>query len=211
MAWDRTQPTDTTKLRNLGTVIRPNWEAIELAESTFQPQALNFTDRTVAGVAVNPTAIADTYISYCKTDSAGNSELFGIDDSSNIIQYSYGGRMGSPTTDLTVNTIHFGSATTNYGRNNIVQAFGQFNSAGTTIVAVNCTIVYVSTGIYQINFPSSLPTTNYVAVATPFNEGGVRLCKIDDKTTSNFRIYLYDGSNSAVDTGAFFMVVGGFS
>ncbi|NJO03299.1 MAG: hypothetical protein HC880_17905, partial [Bacteroidia bacterium] len=90
MAWDITQPTDTTKIRNLGIVIRPNWEAIQTADSTFKPLGLNFNDRTVAGVAVDPTAIADAYIMYCKTDTAGNSELFGINDTSGIIQFTQG-------------------------------------------------------------------------------------------------------------------------
>jgi hypothetical protein len=210
MAWDRTQPENTTKLRNVGTVIRPNWEAIELAESTFQPQAINFTDRTVAGVAVNPTAITDAFINYCKTDSAGNSELFGIDDSSNVIQYSYGGRLGSPTTNVTIGTINFGSSTVSYGHNNIIHAYGQFTGAGATVVASGCTIARVSKGIYQVSFSVVLPATTYVAVATPFNEGNVRMCKIDDKTTADFRIFIINENAAARDAGGFFMVCGGF-
>lgn len=89
-AFDPTQPTDVTKIRDLGVVIRPNWLAIQTADTTFQPQALNFTDRTVASIPVNPTAIADAYITYCKTDTAGNSELFGINESSQVIQFTKG-------------------------------------------------------------------------------------------------------------------------
>lgn len=211
MTWDRTQPENTTKLRNVGNVIRPNWEAIELADSTFQPEAINFTDRTVAGVPNNPVAITDAYISFSKTDAAGNTELFGIDESSNVIQFSYGGRMGGPATDLTVDTIRFGSSTTNYTRDNIIQAYGQFTSNGTTVVASGCTISRLATGVYQITFSSVLPTTNYVAVATAFNEGNARICKINDKTTSTFRLYINNEDNTAKDTGAFFMVCGGFA
>lgn len=90
MAWDPTQPEDTTKLRNLGVVIRPNWAAIQTGDSTFKPQALNFANRTVAGVPVDPTAIADTYITYAKTDAAGNTEMFAIDENSNVIQMTKG-------------------------------------------------------------------------------------------------------------------------
>jgi len=90
MAFDATEPTDTTKIRNLGTVIRPNWTAIQTADSSFKPNAINFTDRTVASIAVNPTAIADAYIAYCKTDASGNSELFGINDLSGVIQFTRG-------------------------------------------------------------------------------------------------------------------------
>ena len=90
MAWDPTEPTDTTKLRDLGIVIRPNWVAIQDADSTFKPHAINFTDRTVAALPVDPTAIPDAYITYCKTDAAGNSELFGINENSGIIQFTRG-------------------------------------------------------------------------------------------------------------------------
>ncbi len=90
MAWDVAEPQDTTKIRSLGTVIRPNWTAIEQAESTFKPIALNFANRTPDPAANDPTAIADTYIMYCKDDTGGDPELFGIDASSNIIQFTNG-------------------------------------------------------------------------------------------------------------------------
>jgi len=169
MAFDRTLPANTTKLRNLGIVIRPNWEAIELADSSFQPQAINFADRTVAAVPSNPVAIADTYITYSKTDGAGNPEYFGIDDSSNVIQFTYGGRLGSPTTNLTVNNLNFASYATTYSINNIMHTYGQFTDTGATVVAANCTIAKVTTGRYRITFSSALPTTNFVTVATPFS------------------------------------------
>ena len=80
MAWDITQPTNTTKLRNLGVVIRPNWSAIETADSTFIPEALNLADRT-AGVIVptDPAVIADTVILYSKQDGAGKPQAYAVD------------------------------------------------------------------------------------------------------------------------------------
>lgn len=86
MAFDKTQPQNTTKLRNLGVVIRPNWDAIETADSTFIPEALNLADRTAAGIANDPTAIADSVILYSKQDGSGNPQSFAIDPSSNIYQ-----------------------------------------------------------------------------------------------------------------------------
>ena len=88
MVWDITQPTDTTKIRNLGIVIRPNWQAIQEADSTFKPQALNLNNRTPLAVANDPTPIANAYIPYCKDDSAGNPELFGIDENGVISQFT---------------------------------------------------------------------------------------------------------------------------
>lgn len=90
MAWDLTQPTNTTKIRNLGVVIRPNWQAIETADSTFQPDALNLTDRDAASLSSDPTAISTAVITYCKKDPNGNPELFSIDPSSNVVQLTRG-------------------------------------------------------------------------------------------------------------------------
>jgi hypothetical protein len=89
MAWDTTKPTDTNKLRTLGSVIRPNWTAIEEADSTFKPQATNYANRTPLGVSNDPTAISEAYITYCKDDGSGNPELFGIDQDSVISQLSF--------------------------------------------------------------------------------------------------------------------------
>lgn len=210
MAFDRTQPQNTTKLRDVGNVIRPNWQAIELAESSFQPEAINFTDRIVVGVPDNPVAITDAFISYCKTDSAGNSEFFGIDESSNVIQYSFGGRLGSETTNLTVGNINFDTNTVNYGHNNIIQAYGEFDKDGVTIVASGCTIAYVSTGVYRITFSVALPNSNYVAVATAANEGSARICKIGKVDNTNFTVNIINEDTAPRDTGAYFMVCGGF-
>jgi len=88
--WDITQPTNTTKLRNLGVVIRPNWQAIETADSTFIPEALNLTDRTAAGLANDPTAISDAMIVYSKQDGSGNPQLYSIDPSSTVTKLTGG-------------------------------------------------------------------------------------------------------------------------
>jgi hypothetical protein len=86
MVFDKTQPTNTTKIRNLGVVIRPNWQAIEEADATFKPQAINFPNRTVLGIAVDPPAIADTMVLYCKTNSGGNTVMYAKDPASRISQ-----------------------------------------------------------------------------------------------------------------------------
>ena len=90
MAWDKSKPTDTTKLRNLGTVIRPNWDAIESADATFIPEALNLADRTALGVANDPTALADTVILYSKQDGAGKPQAYAIDPDSVISKLTGG-------------------------------------------------------------------------------------------------------------------------
>ena len=87
MVFDKTQPQDTTKLRNLGTVIRPNWEAIEEAAVTFKPQALNLADRTAGAIVpTDPVAPADTVTIYCKQDGAGDPQAFITDPAAAILQ-----------------------------------------------------------------------------------------------------------------------------
>jgi len=87
-AWDKSQPQDTTKLRRLGIVTRPNWEAIESADATFLPQALNLADRNAAGVPADPTAIPKSVILYSKQDGAGKPQLYSIDPDSNIFAFT---------------------------------------------------------------------------------------------------------------------------
>ena len=79
MAWDKTEPKDTTKLRNLGVVIRPNWEAIESAEATFKPVGLNLDNN-----AVDRTAIADAVVLYTKKTPAGKPQGYAIDPDDSI-------------------------------------------------------------------------------------------------------------------------------
>jgi len=90
MAWNLTVPADTAKIRDLGTLIRPNWDAIEQADLTFKPKAINLNDRTISGPSANPTPIADSYIVYSKSVASGNAELYGIDEAGNILQMTSG-------------------------------------------------------------------------------------------------------------------------
>jgi len=88
MTWDPSQPADTTKIRNLGVVIRPNWEAIEKADLSFKPQAINLNNRTQLPPEVpdNPTPIENAYITFSKEDSTGIAQLWGVDPENNISQ-----------------------------------------------------------------------------------------------------------------------------
>jgi hypothetical protein len=90
MGYDITQPTDSTKLRRAPAVIRPNWQAIQEGDSTFIPKAINFNNRTVSGPTNDPTAITNAFVMYSKEDALGNAELFGINESSQILQFTKG-------------------------------------------------------------------------------------------------------------------------
>lgn len=142
MAWDKAEPQDTTKIRNLGTVIRPNWVAIEDAETGFKPAAINFNDRTVAGYSNDPTAIADAYITYCKTDGAGNSELFGIDENSVVSQFT--------STDRTLSQTGYSLLPPG-----MLLQWGRGTMAG-------------GTATLAVTFPKAFSSTAWVVTSTPY-------------------------------------------
>lgn len=210
MAFDKTQPTDTTKVRNLGTVIRPNWVAIEEGDSSFRAYALNYQNRTPLGVSNDPATIADTYILYEKDDGAGNPELFGKDGSGNIMQMSEAGRVGGSSTNFKINNMRFGSGTVDYGVNNIVSAAIRWNSSGAALSSFGCSIVRTSTGLYTVTLATARSNTNYWPVACAFDEGNSRCAKVNILSTTQFTIRIVNDNGSNRDTGGFCHVVGGF-
>ncbi len=92
MSWSPGQPTDDTKIRNLGFVIRPNWKAIEEAQPELRYFASNYANRNTLPSAPgeNPTAIEDTYITFSKETDAGIPEFFGINEDSVVTQFTDG-------------------------------------------------------------------------------------------------------------------------
>ena len=45
MAFDKTLPTNNTKIRNYPTVLTDNWSAIQAGDLTFKAWQVNFADR----------------------------------------------------------------------------------------------------------------------------------------------------------------------
>lgn len=88
MAWDKSLPANSTKIRNAPPPITNNWDAIESADATFKPVALNLDNRTPLGVTNDPAAIADAVLAYSKEDASGDPQLYAIDPSSVITQLS---------------------------------------------------------------------------------------------------------------------------
>ena len=101
MAFDKTQPTNTCKIRNLGDVIRPNWVAIEEGLSSFRVASLNVANRTVLGIPGNPAAIASTDILFSKSDASGNTQLYVIDPASRVTQITVSASPTSNTNGFT--------------------------------------------------------------------------------------------------------------
>lgn len=211
MAFDKTQPTDTTKIRNLGVVIRPNWVAIEEGDSTFKPFAVNFQNRTPLAVGNDPTTIADTSIFYVKDDGAGNPEAYIKDGSGNIMQISEGGALGAVTTAVNGLSLSFDSTLT-YDQTNMVTAKGHVTGAGAGSGLFNCTTAGGS-GQYTITFTNAMADTTYQVLATANMNGAnhQRICCTRNKLVGSFQVTIRrsDQSSSFEAEEFDFIVVGG--
>lgn len=221
MAWDNTQPTNVTKIRNLGVVIRPNWLAIEQAESTFKPYALNYTDRTAAGLAVNPTAIPTAYIVYCKQDAAGNPELFGISSTSTVTQFVRAGRIGLPTQGVNALNFIMDATTFSYGKNQMIVATGSFSSTGALLSGVNMVAsAHPDDGEYTVRVNADvLLNSNYQVLCSCQNNGtfadSERVINVVSKGTpsagnpTNLSFVIRSGGGTRHDQRFDVIVVGG--
>lgn len=178
MAWDATLPADSTKIRDLGTVIRPNWVAIEQAGSTFKPYAVNFIDRTPSVAPIDPVAVSGSMVLYCKRDAAAAPQLYCINPSSTILQLT---GMGT------------------------IRAWARFNgNSGAIAASFNVTsVTRNSIGNFTVAFTTALSSANYAAVVTAemnsaFTVGGI--CGVGGQSTTGFNIYTkslttVDGAN----------------
>jgi len=80
MAWDKTYPVPTTKIRDLSNGIPDNWDAIETADTTFTPDGLNLTKQ-----GADLSKLADNIRLYTKDDGSGDTQLFAINDASSAV------------------------------------------------------------------------------------------------------------------------------
>lgn len=217
MAFDKTLPSNSTKIRNYPTVLTDNFAAIEEGDLTLVHWQVNFIERNaVPGApppANDPTRQDDTMILFSKQDSGGETELFFLDDRSpaNNVQITENGALGSVATQISLDSLTFDSGTTTFDENNLINAHGAFNSAGTASHVNACTVVRASTGRYNVTFSVARANTNYAVTANANdNTGNSRACKIGNVTVNGFQIHVVNGSGTSRDAGCYFMVVGGF-
>lgn len=216
MAFLATEPQDTTKIRNLGTVIRPNWSAIQTGDSTFKPYALNLIERTSVPVAGDPTAIADTFIIYCKDDPDGNPEFFGIDAGSQVIQLTQDGAIGSSTTKLSGSSITFDKGVTTMSKDQQVSGWLRVSGAGAVVAssqnltpANDLTVTRVSAGLYTIGFTVAPVTTDFVGMATCANTSSRRSISCENYTATTFQVRIYSNSTGSNEDEPFQVIVFG--
>lgn len=216
MAWDKTLPANSTKIRNYPTVLTDNFSAVEEGDITLKHWQVNFIERNaVPGApppANDPTRADDTMILFSKQDGSGNTELFLMDDNSpaNIIQLSENGSFGSASTAFSMDRFSFDSGTTTFNENNVINAHGRFNSGGTAIYVNACTVAKAGTGRYNVTFSTPRSNVNYAVTANTDDTGNSRVCKIGNVTVNGFQIHVVQKDGNSRDIGCHFMVVGGF-
>jgi hypothetical protein len=196
MAWDSTLPQDTVKVRNLSLQIRPNFAALQTADSTCRLNANNLQNRTTPGVApVDPVTLGTNgYVLYSKEGTAGKPELYGIDADSNVIEYSSQGKIGSLTMGFKMVNLTMAPYTPVLTANHFVLAYGSFSSGGGTIVAKNCTISG-SAGTYTVTLSPGFTNTLYVPTATCLTSGALGVaanCEIVSSSVFIIRTYRMD-------------------
>jgi hypothetical protein len=188
MAWDAAQPADNTKIRNLGVVIRANNDAIQTADSTFQPYALNYVNRTTIGpIPDTPATIADTSIMYCREGPvSGNPEIFAVNTTDDV-QITSEGRVGSPTTDINAQKIYFGTNTYYNTQRSMVNAWCTVDATGAFYDKhYISTCVRTGTGHYTLVTDAVFPeaTANKYCIM-------LTVSAQDGATTDNVRIANY--------------------
>lgn len=204
MTWNSSQPMGNTKLRNSPTLITNNFNAIEKGNLSLTHWQVNFIDRdTVPGApppTTNPTRQDNTLILFSKTASS-ESELFLMDDQNpaNIIQLTEAGRLGGQTTNFSMNNFSFDGGTTDFNENNVISAYGSFNTDGVGTV-FGCTVNATAPGsLYDITFSPARSNANYIVT---FGQSSIANLVYQNKTNTTFRI-LSNANN--ID----FMVCGG--
>jgi hypothetical protein len=218
MAWNKALPGDAEKIRKLGEVIRPNWEAIEEGDdvgvsSMLQMRSVQLDNRTGLAANNDPQTNAGTHYLYSKDDGSGTQEAFMKDSAGNVLQITSGGKVGSTSLEYEAESITF-DQNIEFNENNMVTAWGFFNNSGIfqygSGLKTSTGTPNPSTAKYEIEFDGTrVNNTNYgiFGMVTTSSEWVIQDPAFA-KTTSQFRIRL--ATSGTPTNGSFYIfVVGG--
>lgn len=156
MPWNTNLPADTTKIRDLGVVIRANNTAIAGGDVSLAPPRWNISNS--GGV---PPAQASMVRFYGNNDSAGNAQIFAIDPTSNISRIT-STPIQSALGAAVVCSGSGGNVTFNYNNTYKIHTQGHFTVGGVSYPAFEIVgrLVVVSTaatGANQVTMPWPFP------------------------------------------------------
>ena len=145
MVFNAALPADETKIRDIGVVIRPNWAAINTADETFAPAAINLSNQ---GGALG--AFATQYRLFSDSDATtAYTELFGVNSNGDVQQITN----GSPTKAATGSTFLPGG---------LVLAWGQSATGAVAITIAAMTTIYQV--VATVNDTSPTPGDRNIAI-----------------------------------------------
>ena len=199
MAWDKSLPSNSTKIRNYPTVLTDNFASVEEGDTTLQYWKSNYIERNVipSAPAVDPTRIDNVMQLYSKQNADGLTDLFVIDDRNpaNIIQLTNNGGIGNSSITANVNEITFDNGTVCYNENNFITAYGRFNSiTSTTESQFACTMAGTFNNL-TVTFDTARSTSNYIVVVTIVGGGSPGAVIVGTQTTTQFTIVATSGSH----------------
>lgn len=206
MAFDSTEPADTSKIRNLGTVLRANFAAQLAGDTTYNPTYVNLATTS------NPSATADMYRLYSK-DVSSKAELHGRDEDGNVIQFTKAGKLGNTSLQTLSSGLSYDNSYFNV-QDSHCTAWGV--CANGTSLATGYKIATISKAAdntYTCTFSSSLSDANYAVCITHFNvETGdstkPQTGQVITKSASSFT-YALKTSTVKFQVGHMLMVFGG--
>lgn len=215
MAWDKSLPRNSTKLRNYPTVLNANFSAVEEGADSLQIWKANFIERNAIPSAppVTPARIDDTMQIFSKQNPTdGETDLFVLDDraSANTIQLTENGYLGGLTQAVAMDSFTF-DGTRTFNENNIVSAYGFVTSGGSLSYGSGvASVTHGGTGLYTLNWAAGrFSNTNYavVIIGTTNSNGS---WNGTTKTTGAFGLEIRQSNNGTLkDSGFFFLVAGG--
>jgi len=216
MAWNAALPANNEKIRNLGTVIRPNWEALQQGDDVgvsgmLEMRSVQLDNRTGLAANNNPITNAGTHYLFSKNDSGGTQEGFAKDSAGNVIQFTNGGKIGSTSTSYEANSVRLTSLTfdgsVTYNANNLIRAWGIVASAGTSFVTNKgfpgtvtlegaATYVITITGMAAGggNFASA---DSYGTLVTPAFTSTGTAASVHTKTATSFKVNIVNAAGTA--------------
>lgn len=191
MAWDKTLPSNTTKIRQYPTVLTANFAAVEEGDSSLQNWKINLIQRNAIPSAppVTPAKIANVVQVYAKQSIFSRSELFVTDDHSpaNTIQLTQDGKIGAQGQDIRANNYFYGADTLGRGLWAAPTAMGRISASGTVQTgSQGIASVTLAGSVFTVNFVGGrLTNTNYMVFITP------------ERGTSNPRFACWENKSTA--------------
>lgn len=206
MAWDKTLPANSSKLRVSAGYIRDNWNAIQTGGVPYDKLKLKLQ-------AANPTREATYGWSFTKDPGTGYAELYYLDDRNpaSVIQLTNNGGIGA-TTQLLYGSAVITSGAYQNTQNAFCSAWALVASNGTLTEGFGLTSAKNSAGDYTLTITTPLSSSNYAIVGTVFSTSTrARVLYNYSKAAGNFsvRTQAINASAGDYEDNAFMVTVYG--